>query len=82
MAGGIIIIGIAIFVAGLVFGAIAMISAGIKREEREFSRSHQVSITGRALGPASQAGRLATGLHVRKRTDARPAVPDWEDTLR
>lgn len=81
MAGGIIIIGIAIFVAGLVFGAICMISAGIKQEEREFNRSHQVSITGSSLGPASQAGRMAVGLHVRKRTDVRPAVPDWEDTL-
>jgi hypothetical protein len=61
----ILIIGLIIFLAGATTGIMAVIIAGIRREEREFSLTRQ------APGRLSQGARIATGLHVRARSDRR-----------
>jgi hypothetical protein len=61
-----ILIALAIFAAGIGVGAIALVSWGIRREERDFS------LTRRAPGQVSRGTRRVTGLWVRQRTD-RPA---------
>lgn len=63
-----------------VTGAILVVTIGIRREEREFSRTGLVSLTRRAPGQASMAGRLATGLYVRQRCDV-PAGPALRQDL-
>ncbi|MBO0776507.1 MAG: hypothetical protein J2P34_09345 [Actinobacteria bacterium] len=81
MAGAVIIIALAIFAAGVAAGAVVIVSMGIRREERDFSRTGLLSLTGRAPDQASQAGRLATGLYVRHRDDVRSAPAPRQDLL-
>jgi hypothetical protein len=52
-----------IFIAGAVAGAIALVSWGIRREERDFT------LTRRAPGQLTQGTRRVTGLWVRQPTD-------------
>ena len=52
-----------IFVAGAVAGAIALVSWGIRREERDFT------LTRRAPGQVTQGTRRVTGLWVRQPAD-------------
>jgi hypothetical protein len=73
MAVTIIVAIIAIFAAGAAVGAIALVSWGIHREERDFS------LTREAPTQVSHRARTLTGLYVRQRTDARPAVPARSD---
>lgn len=61
----ILIIGFIIFLAGATTGIMAVIVAGIRGEEQEFS------LTGQAPGRFSQGARMATGLYVRARSDRR-----------
>ncbi len=61
-----------IFIAGAVAGAIALVSWGIRREERDFT------LTRRAPGQLTQGTRRVTGLWVRQRTDT-PLWPSRED---
>lgn len=58
-----ILIGFIIFLAGATTGILAVIVAGIRREEQEFS------LTSQAPGRLSRGARLATGLYVRTRSD-------------
>ncbi len=73
MAVQTIVIGLVIFSAGATAGLIAVVSAGIRREEREFSLTRQ------APGRASQGSRLLTGLYVRQRTDLTDNPADRPD---
>ena len=83
MAGALIVIVIAatIFIAGVVAGGIAVVTAGVRREERDFARTGRVSLTRQAPGRASQAGRLVTGLYVRQRDDVLAAPVLEQDLL-
>jgi hypothetical protein len=65
MAGILIVAAAAIFVLGFALGIIALVSAGIRREERAFLRTGKVSITRSAGDPAALAARGVTGLWVR-----------------
>ena len=53
-----------IFIAGAAAGAIALVSWGIRREERDFSLTRR-----HALGQVTQGTRRITGLWVREPTD-------------
>jgi hypothetical protein len=76
MAALIAIIVIGMFAAGTVVGIIAIITLGIRREERDFS------LTRRAPGRMSQGARSLTGLYVRQRSDSDPAAATvWQDML-
>lgn len=69
----IVIIGLVIFIAGAVVGAILLVSWGIRREEQYFS------LTRRAPGQVSLGTRRVTGLYVRQRSDLSPPVDSRED---
>lgn len=71
----IVVIGLVIFVAGAVAGAIILVSWGIRREERDFS------LTRRAPHQVSLGTRRVTGLYVRQRTDVPPAPARREKML-
>jgi hypothetical protein len=75
MAGAIIVIATAIFVAGVAVGVIVIVSAGIRREERDFSATGRVSLTRQAPGRISGGARSVVGLHVRHPEVRRFAVP-------
>ncbi|MCW2911547.1 MAG: hypothetical protein JWL68_6336 [Actinomycetia bacterium] len=64
MATTLLLIGLVIFIAGAVVGAILLVSWGIQREERDFSLTRQAPDT------VSLGTRRVTGLYVRRRTDA------------
>lgn len=53
-----------IFIAGAVAGVLALVSWGIRREERDFSLTRR-----RAPGQLTQSTRRVTGLYVRQPTD-------------
>jgi hypothetical protein len=55
-----------IFIAGAVAGGIALVSWGIRREERDFT------LTRRAPGQVTQGTRKVTGLWVRQPADQAP----------
>ncbi len=63
MATTLLLIGLVIFIAGAVVGAILLVSWGIQREERDFSLTRQAPDT------VSLGTRRVTGLYVRRRTD-------------
>ena len=81
MADTLALIAIVVFTAGIIVGAIVIVSIGIKREERDFLRTGLVSMTRRAPGRFSGGARSLTGLYVGQRTDPRPAAVRYEDTL-
>ena len=62
------------FLAGAVVGIIAIVSIGIRREERQFSLSRG------APDQVSHGARYLTGLYVRNGSTV-PAEVRWEDTL-
>jgi hypothetical protein len=68
------VVALIIFLAGATAGIIAVVSAGIRREEHEFS------LTRGAPGRVSQGTRALTGLYVRQRTDASATPSQREDT--
>ncbi len=74
MTGAIAIIATAAVIIGVAW-AIVIVTIGIRREERAFARTGLVSLTRQAPGQASHAGRLATGLYVRRRCDVLAADP-------
>ncbi len=59
-----------IFIAGAVAGAVALVSWGIRREERDFTLTRQ------APGQLTRSARRVTGLWVRQRSDTRPMSSD------
>jgi hypothetical protein len=63
MAATIIVIALVVFAAGAVAGVIALVSLGIRREERDFT------LTRRAPGQLTQGTRRVTGLWVRQPAD-------------
>ena len=71
----VIIIAVAIFVAGAVAGSIAVVSVGVRREERRHD-----SLVRQAPDRVSQGARFLTGLYVRQRSDTDPAVAARQDT--
>ncbi len=73
MAATILIIALVIFTAGVVVGAILLVSWGIRREERDFTLTRQ------APGQVSWGTRRVTGLYVRQRTDAEPPLASRQD---
>ena len=79
MADIAITIAIAVFLAGLVMGAIIIVCVGIRREERDFLRTGLVSMTRRAPGLFSGGARSLTGLYVGQRTDLEPAGVRYRD---
>ncbi len=82
MAGAlnVVVIAATIFIAGIVAGVIAVVTIGVRREERDFARTGRVSLTRQAPGRASLAGRLVTGLYVSQRDEV-PAAPALEQDL-
>ncbi len=72
MAAAFVIMTVAIFVAGAFAGIIAVVSVGIRREERH------LSLTRQAPDRVSQGARLLTGLYIRRRTHSSPASADRE----
>ena len=81
MADTLAAIAIVVFAAGIVVGVIVIASVGIRREERDFLRTGLVSMTRRAPGLFSGGARSLTGLYVGQRTDSRPAVVRYQNTL-
>jgi len=81
MADTLAAIAIVVFAAGIVVGVIVIASIGIRREERDFLRTGLVSMTRRAPGLFSGGARSLTGLYVGQRTDSRPAVVRYQNTL-
>ena len=79
MADIAITIAIAVFLAGLVMGAIIIVCVGIRHEERDFLRTGLVSMTRRAPGLFSGGARSLTGLYVGQRTDLQPAAARYRD---
>ena len=79
MADIIITIAIAVFLSGLVMGAIIIVCVGIRQEERDFVRTGLVSMTRRAPGLFSGGARSLMGLYVGQRTDLRPAAVRYRD---
>ena len=69
----IVVIGLVIFIAGAVVGAVLLVSWGIRREERNFSLTRQ------APDQVSLGTRRVTGLYVRQRTDLPSATARLED---
>lgn len=61
-----------IFALGFVLGLIFLVSLAIRKEERHFLRTGEVSITHRTDDPAKLAGRGVTGLWVRTWDDEKP----------
>lgn len=61
-----------IFALGFTLGVIFLVSRGIRKEERHFLRTGEVSITLQADDPAKLAGRGVTGLWVRTWEDEKP----------
>jgi heme/copper-type cytochrome/quinol oxidase subunit 2 len=59
----IVVIALMIFVSGAVAGVLALVSWGIRREERDFT------LTRRAPGQVTQGTRRVTGLWVRQPAD-------------
>jgi hypothetical protein len=74
-----ITIAVAVFLAGIVMGAIIIVCVGIKQEERDFSRTGLVSMTRRAPGLFSGGTRSLMGLYVGQRTDLEPAAARYRD---
>lgn len=72
MAAILIVTAAAIFLLGFALGVIALVSAGIRREERAFLKTGKVSITRPAADPASLTARGFTGLWVRRQDEAQP----------
>jgi hypothetical protein len=72
-------IAIAVFLAGLVIGAVVIVCIGIRQEERDFARTGLVSMTRRAPGLFSGGARYLMGLYVGQRTDLEPAAVRYRD---
>jgi hypothetical protein len=81
MADTLAAIAAGIFAAGVAAGIVAIVSIGIKREEREFVRTGLTRLTRPASGPVSDGARALTGLYVRQRTGTDPAAARYQDTL-
>ena len=79
MADMVITTAIAVFLAGLVMGAIIIVCVGIRQEERDFQRTGLVSMTRRAPGLFSGGARSLMGLYVGQRTDLEPAAVRYRD---
>ena len=79
MADIAIAIAIAVFLAGLVMGAVIIVCVGIRHEERDFLRTGLVSMTRRAPGLFSGGARSLSGLDVGQRTDLEPAAVRYRD---
>ena len=73
MVAVIVIVALVIFAAGATAGTIAVVSWGIRREERDFS------LTRRAPGQLGQGTRRVTGLYVRQQTDVPPTLAGRPD---
>ena len=81
MADTLAVIAIVVFAAGIIVGAIVIVSIGIRREERDFLRTGLISMTRRAPDRVSGGARSLTGLYVGQRTDSRPPAARYQDTL-
>ena len=81
MADVVITIAVAVFLAGLVMGAIIIVCVGIRQEERDFVRTGLVSMTRRAPGLFSGGARSLMGLYVGQRTDLEPAAVRYRDRM-
>ena len=81
MAGAIIAIAVAIFIAGIAVGVIVIVSMGIRKEEQDFLRTGRVSLTGQAPGRVSHGARRLQGVYTNQRAGQDPAAVSWQDTL-
>jgi hypothetical protein len=75
MAGIVIVTAAVIFVLGFALGVIFLVSLGIRKEERRFLRTGEVSITRPATDQTCQAARGFVHLWVRKQEGAGQWVP-------
>ena len=64
-----------VFVIGALAGIVAIVSAGIQREERHFRKTGLVSLTHLAPDRVSKGTRRLVGLSVRQRDDLKPRGP-------
>ena len=69
MAVIVIGVGLIVLAAGITIGIVAVVSWGIRQEERD------LSLTRGARGKVSRGTRLVTDLYVRQRSDAPGAAP-------
>jgi hypothetical protein len=91
-AAELIIIAVGVFVMGTVIGIVAVVSIGIRREERLFrERRRALQEQGKWLGPdgprnflpvdapdvVSQGARALTSLWVRRDREAEPQTVPW-----
>ena len=79
MADMVITIAGAVFLAGIVMGAVIIVCVGIRQEERDFLRTGLVSMTRRAPGLFSGGARSLMGLYVGQRTDLEPVAVRYRD---
>jgi hypothetical protein len=79
MADMVASIAVAVFLAGLVIGAVVIVCIGIRQEERDFVRTGLVSMTRRAPGLFSDGARSLMGLYVGQHTDLEPAAVRYRD---
>jgi hypothetical protein len=75
MSTVIMIAGVVIFAIGVVAGIVLIVSVGIRREERVFHKTGQVSMTHLAPDQVSQGARGLVGLTVRQRVGVGPPLP-------
>ena len=69
----IFVIAIVTFAAGVTVAALALVTWGIRAEERGFT------LTSHALDPVTRGTRRVTGLYVRQRTDTAAPQADRQD---
>jgi hypothetical protein len=80
MADMVASIAVAVFLAGLVIGAVVIVCIGIRQEERDFVRTGLVSMTRRAPSLFSGGARALTGLYVGQCADREPAAVRYRGT--
>jgi hypothetical protein len=78
MDAAVVIVAAAIFAIGVVAGVVFIASVGIQREERDFLRTGQISVIGRAPDRVSYGTRSLVGLSVSQRTA--PVAARYQDT--
>jgi len=85
MNGITITVAIAILATAVIARIVVVAIIGIMREEREFRRTGQITMTRRAPGPASDTARSVTRLYIGRPADLDAdldmAAERYEDSL-
>jgi hypothetical protein len=65
----------ALIAAGAALGIVALVTLGIRREEKTSRRQGAVSLLGRSPGRAADCARIATGIYTHSPLTAYPPPP-------